>query len=124
MAGKHLIWCGVASLFLAGCLSTQGADTRPNTDIYPGVPIVSRDVFMVNITGEQDNCYGMTGAPYPCFVGALPSGKRVTFDEGIRGYAFQPGQAETIKVEQITYDFTSPNAPMDVSSVVYVRVDG
>ncbi len=124
MPVKHVFIAGGLPLVLAGCLSAVTPDPASRADAYPGAPILSRSTFEVQITGEQDQCYGMSGTPYPCFVGVLPSGKRVTFADGIRGYTFQPGQAETIRVEQINYDFTSPNAPMDVSSTVYVKVEG
>ena len=119
--GKYRVsLAALGAVLLGGCSpSLEGGETGAD-DIYPGVPVLSRTTYVVEVTGEQESCFGMAGTPYPCFSGIKPSGERVQFSDGIAGYTFQSGARETIMIEEIEYDFSSPNAPADASSIRYV----
>lgn len=86
---------------------------------FDHLPVLQRTMLTVTITGKRTYCMGMMPEPMPCFEGVTKSGRVISFDTGIIGYTFREGKKETIRIEEVHYDFSGPGAPMDTSSIRY-----
>ena len=87
---------------------------------FDHLPVLERTMLTVTISPTRVYCAGMAPQPLPCFEGTTSSGRTIRFDTGISGYTFEEGRSETIQVEEIRYDFSGPQAPMDTSSIRYI----
>ncbi|WP_150522865.1 DUF4377 domain-containing protein [Roseibium sediminis] len=87
---------------------------------FDHLPVLERTTLTVTISPERVYCMGMMPEPFPCFEGTTKTGRTIRFDTGISGYTFREGRRQTIRVEEIRYDFSGPQAPMDTSSIRYV----
>ncbi len=116
----------LAGVALAGCVAETdktapaGPMPAPASSVYDTLPVLSRKTFEVKISGKPERCHGMMGRQFDCFVGYTKSGTRMVFTEGIVGYQFKPGRSETIRIQQVKYDFSKGNAPTDIASIRYL----
>ncbi len=91
----------LAGVALAGCVAEQdktvlaGPMPAQASSVYDTLPVLSRKVFEVKIAGKLERCHGMMGRQ------------------------FKPGRSETIRVQQVKYDFSKDNAPTDIPSIRY-----
>ncbi|PIE14647.1 MAG: hypothetical protein CSA68_10125 [Rhodobacterales bacterium] len=115
----------LAGFALAGCVVEQDKTVQAGpvptqaVSVYDTLPVLSRKTFEVHIIGKLERCHGMMGRRFDCFVGTTKSGDRIVFNQGIEGYQFKPGRSETIRVQQVKYDFSKDNAPTDIPSIRY-----
>lgn len=125
MKSNYVISALVAAVLISGCMDDATTpNPLPASELYDPIPILSRSIFELEITGVVEACsHIMATETYDCFAGITASGEKVIFGLGIEGYEFRAGVKESIRVQKVIYDFRSPNAPMDMSSYRYVLLD-
>lgn len=122
MKCSFVILALLAGVLISGCVDDATAPSPlPASKLYDRIPIISRNSIELEITGKVEACsHPLMTETFDCFAGITAAGEKIVFDLGIEGYEFRSGVKESIRVEKIIYDFTSPNAPMDMSSYRYV----
>ncbi len=114
-------WLLFLSLFFLGAAPVR-AEQFYEQGHFKHIPIKSKQQLTIVVAPNPVDCHGAHGLQ-KCLSITSDDGKKDTLYEGIHGYTHKNGQAATLLVERVEYDFTADvPIPQDISSIHYYLI--